>query len=302
MLGSAMAIPAAAAAAPISEPIDEGMTAALTEGPYYRFLDLLRHDITEGATGIPLEIRLRVLDVRGRVATGALIDVWHCDAQGKYSGFDPSSATKGTATTYLRGTQVADANGIVSFLSIYPGWYRGRTTHVHFKVRTSGRTNLTSQFFLPDALSEFLYTQAPQYRRDAVRDTLNSTDGIAIEGGETVRGTVREFDGRYVAELDVRVDLSAVEAIRPGPPGGPPPPGFGPGGVLPRGSGAPTPRDVGMTGHPPGPPPPGIRFGPPPGGERKTSDGPDRIVALLPGAPKSALRRPSPPDADRRGG
>ncbi|WP_455288254.1 hypothetical protein [Cupriavidus necator] len=117
----------------------------------------------------------------------------------------------------------------------HPGWYEGRithirTTHIHMKAIQGTRAVLTSQFFLPDALSEYLYTQLPAYRRRRTRDTLNSTDGIALKAGDTVVGAVRQLADRYVADLILVVDQAASPVIdRPPVPGeGPPPGGRGP--------------------------------------------------------------------------
>lgn len=243
------------------------LTASSTEGPYYFDAGKVRADITEGLPGIPLEVSLRIVDETGVRLAGARVDLWHCDAAGMYSGYagqgdDRSIDMRGR--TFLRGTQIADAGGVASFRSIYPGWYRGRTTHIHFKVFHGTRTVLTSQFFLPDALSEFLYTQLPAYRRAALRDTLNSTDGILIAAGETVLGAVHERADRYVATLDVAVNRSAADTgDRPPPMGarrGPPPEGRGPRGEGP-----------GMTGMP------GMPMG------RDAPAGDARVRALLPG-------------------
>ncbi|PZU11067.1 MAG: intradiol ring-cleavage dioxygenase [Sphingomonas sp.] len=265
-----------------------GLTAQTTEGPYYLALNLNRADITEGLSGIPLDVTFTVVDEIGRPYEGALVDIWHCDAQGLYSGFDqPGVAMKGK--TFLRGTLPVGADGAATFHSIYPGWYQGRTTHIHFKVRRGALTNLTSQFFLPDTLSEYLYTQVEAYRRSELRDTLNSEDGIAIEAGATVEGAVRESAGRYVASLLVRVDRNANPAIdRPPAPGegGPggfppgPPPGAPPGGPFPGGGGRPV----------PGSPPPG----------QAALTGEKRVAALLPTAPRSAHQPPPPPPGMKR--
>jgi hypothetical protein len=117
---------------------------------------------------------------------------------------------------------------------VYPGWYEGRTTHIHFKVISGTRTVLTSQFFLPDALSEFLYTSLPDYKRAQLRQTLNRNDGIALMAGTTVLGSVREEADRYVATLNLVVDplassgaAQAMPGERRGPPPGAPPAGMG---------------------------------------------------------------------------
>jgi hypothetical protein len=121
------------------------------------------------------------------------------------------------------------------FRTIYPGWYAGRATHLHIKVLDGNRAMLTTQCFLPDALSEYLYTQLPAYRRKGVRDVLNSNDGIALMAGDTVLGAVREARDRYVVTLTLVVDPAAAsprDAFQPRPPPGGgdqpsgPPPGF----------------------------------------------------------------------------
>ncbi|HEX7864899.1 MAG TPA: intradiol ring-cleavage dioxygenase [Variovorax sp.] len=223
-----------AAAAPHRMPL----TAQTTEGPYYLDLALERPDIAEGLDGVPLEVRFTVCDTAGRPLPKLRVDLWHCDAQGRYSGFgeqgdDRSLSFEGK--TFLRGSQRTDRDGVVFFRTVYPGWYAGRTTHIHFKVINGTRAVLTSQFFLPDALSEFLYAQVSLYQRARLRDTLNSVDGIALKAGDTVLGAVREERQRYVATLALVVDPAANPVVdrppRPGA-GGPPPGGMPPQGGM----------------------------------------------------------------------
>lgn len=219
----------ALAAAPASAKPLLPLTAQTTEGPYYFDPGLARADITEGLPGVPLEVRFAVTDRKGMPCTGVRVDIWHCDAAGLYSGYagqgeERTVSTKGK--TFLRGTQAADKEGVAAFRSIYPGWYEGRATHIHFKVFNGKRHVLTSQFFLPDALSEYLYTQLPAYRRAGLRSVLNSNDGIALQAGNTVVGAVRQEADRYVATLNVVVDPGKQAAVdRPPQFGGPPPEG-----------------------------------------------------------------------------
>jgi len=204
------------------------LTAQTTEGPYYLDVAQVRRDITEGLQGVPLDVRFTVCDAAGKPLPGLRVDIWHCDAQGRYSGFpaqgdDRSGAFEGK--TFLRGSQFTGRDGTAAFATVYPGWYAGRTTHIHMKVLDGTRAVLTSQFFLPDALSEFLYTQVPLYQRSRVRDTLNSVDGIALRAGDTVLGAVREERQRYVATLALVVDPAADPVVdRPPRPGAMPPP------------------------------------------------------------------------------
>ena len=160
------------------------LTAALTEGPFFVDEKLNRADIrTDPATGavaagIPLALTFNVSRVANNACTpltGAYLDVWHCDAAGVYSDVD------GSSQKFLRGYQVTDANGVATFTTIYPGWYRGRAVHIHFMLRLyAGSTKtyqFTSQFFFDDALSDSVYTQSP-YLAQGTRGTRNTNDGI----------------------------------------------------------------------------------------------------------------------------
>ena len=234
------------------------LTPELTEGPFYMDPHLVRSDIREDRGGVPMTMRMQVVTADCRPIKGARVDLWHCDAQGNYSGFaDQGSDTRqdSRAETYLRGTQPTDANGIVTFETIYPGWYRGRTTHIHYKIFLNDSTVLTSQIFFPDALSEYIFEKSAAYRRNSQRDTLNSIDGIAMEAGEGAFAAIREQKDRYIAALVVGIDPAA--RWREG----------GPGGRAPGGPGGPPPG--GQGNRPPGPPPgmgEGRPGGPPPGG------------------------------------
>ncbi len=238
------------------------LTAQTTEGPYYLEGMPMRADITEGLPGVPLEVRINVVDAASLPLPGCKVDVWQCDSSGLYSGFAGQGDDRSVSTvgkTFLRGSLVTGADGSASFRAIYPGWYAGRTTHIHFKVLRGTRAVLTSQFFLPDSLSEFLYTAVPGYQRTLLRGVLNSTDGIALSAGRTVIGSVREERDRYVASLTAVVDPLATPVVRR-----PPRPGEGPPPEAMRSPGGPPP---GFGGRPAMPVP----------------EGPARIQALIPG-------------------
>jgi protocatechuate 3,4-dioxygenase beta subunit len=200
----------------------------VTEGPYYFDPALLRADITEGKEGLPLLLRVQVVDAACNPFEGARVDVWHCDAAGVYSGY--ANQTNGVDTqgeTFLRGTLFADANGIVEFNTIYPGWYVGRTTHIHFKIFLDEANVLTGQMFFPEDLNETIYASVPAYSRTIARTTFNANDGIAQQAGEPSIATVGQETDTYVAGLIVGVDPNAVSAnlLGPGGPGGAPPRG-----------------------------------------------------------------------------
>ena len=228
----------AAAGAGLISPNVCMLATEVTEGPYYTDPELVRADITEGKEGVALEMTIQIVDASCQPLPGARVDIWHCDAQGNYSGY-ANQGSDGmldtSAETFLRGTQVADDRGIVTFQTIYPGWYRGRTTHIHHKVFLDETNVLTGQIFFPDALSQYLYDNVPPYNdRTSARDTVNANDFIAEEAGEGAYAGVREAGNRYVATLVIGVDPTAVsEGGRPGGPGGDgqpgePPPEGGP--------------------------------------------------------------------------
>jgi protocatechuate 3,4-dioxygenase beta subunit len=117
---------------------------------------------------------------------GAQVDIWHCDALGIYSDVrDPGFNTIGQK--FFRGYQITDARGEVKFLTIYPGWYEGRTVHIHVKVRTApqaGRSfEFTSQMYFDDGLSNRVYADAP-YATKGKRTARNQDDRIFRRGGD----------------------------------------------------------------------------------------------------------------------
>ena len=198
----------------------------VTEGPYYLDPDLVRADIREDRSGVPMRLRMQIVDAACAPMEGARVDVWHCDAQGVYSGFGGGDAgqTSAATDTFLRGTQMSDARGIVEFRTIYPGWYRGRTVHVHYKVFLDENTVLTGQIFFPDALSAYLFANVPAYVREGERDTVNSNDGIAAEAGALSHAAITEADADYLAQLIVGVSPEARSVQGGGGrPSGPPP-------------------------------------------------------------------------------
>jgi len=157
----------------------------LTEGPYYFDVDAIRADIREDRAGAALRLGILVQDGEScDPIRNAVVDIWHCDAEGLYSGFE--SASQGSPgsgrtddETYLRGAQVTNAEGIVEFTTVYPGWYRGRTVHIHCKVHLDRTELLTTQLFFDEAVTDAVYASAP-YSPDAGR-TLNASDNIFDE-------------------------------------------------------------------------------------------------------------------------
>ncbi len=207
------------------------LTPQAEEGPFYADPKLVRSDVTEGRPGVPLSLKLRVIEAGPCTAIkGARVDIWHCDAQGLYSAFPGQGDghnIDASSKTFLRGTQVTDDAGWVTFNTIYPGWYDGRTAHIHFKVFLDEKSVLTGQTFFPDALNEFIYTNVPDYKERArQRRIINVNDAVIERADPEHRAfcAVKEERDRYVATLTLGVDRRAdatVGRVGPPPAGGP---------------------------------------------------------------------------------
>jgi protocatechuate 3,4-dioxygenase beta subunit len=155
------------------------LTPEMTEGPYYVPSEKVRRNITEGKPGVALELHLTVVNASTcKPIRNAVVDIWHADAGGVYSG-----AVAGNAgTNFLRGVQRTDSNGLALFKTIYPGWYRGRATHIHVKVYLSGNVVHTGQLFFNEALSNAVYSRTP-YSSQGLAHTPNASDSIYRNGG-----------------------------------------------------------------------------------------------------------------------
>lgn len=189
------------------------LTPQSIEGPFYLDPRLVRSELAEGRPGVPLRLDLRIVEAGACTPLrGARVDVWHADAQGLYSGYDGQGDRRRISTvgqSFLRGTQASDGAGAVAFETLYPGWYPGRATHVHFKVFVDSRTLVTGQMYFPDETNEAVYrTEAAYGNRLFKRDTLNATDVFARSEDPRRIGfcTMRREGGGYVASLTVGVD------------------------------------------------------------------------------------------------
>lgn len=181
------------------------LTPEMTEGPYYIAGEKARRNITDGHPGTPLLLRLAVVDASTcKPIKGAAVDVWHADAAGNYSGFGAGRASR----TFMRGIQKTNANGIATFLTVYPGWYQGRTVHIHVKVHVSGSVVHTGQLFFPDALTDRVYRKAP-YNKRPNRTTRNANDSIFVNGGrKSMLALSRRRAGGYLGKITMGVHRS----------------------------------------------------------------------------------------------
>ena len=181
------------------------LTPEMTEGPYYLDGDKVRRDIREGRPGTRLDLATTVVDVSTcKPINGALVDIWHCDAGGTYSGF----AQEGTdGKTFMRGIQRTNKSGVATFVTVYPGWYSGRTVHIHVQVSLGGNVLHTGQLFFPEALTDAVYKRAP-YRSRPGRDTRNATDSIFRNGGSKSVLKIAKNGSGYVARMTMGVSRS----------------------------------------------------------------------------------------------
>lgn len=176
------------------------LTPELTQGPYYLNDELIRRDIREGRPGTRLELRLKVIDANScEPIKNALVEVWHADAGGKYSGF----ASEGTSgQDFLRGGTRTDSKGLARITTIYPGWYSGRTPHIHSKVHVGGDQVHVGQLFFKEAVSNEIY-EKDAYDARGSRSTTNSSDNIYNSAS---RMTVTKKKGKpYTGKLTLAV-------------------------------------------------------------------------------------------------
>jgi protocatechuate 3,4-dioxygenase beta subunit len=205
-----------------------------TQGPYWFDVDQIRSDLREDRPGTALVLAVRAHDLsacsNGAAPTpipNSVVEIWHCDAGGEYSGFEsggsrPGGEGGGTSDgsyssgdteaktsddgTYLRGAQVADKNGVVQFTTIYPGWYRGRTVHIHLKLHVNRKTVVTTQLYFDEAVNDAVFATAPYDERGG-RDTRNTDDSIYDPSGLV---TIRKTSTGYLAAINLGVNASTA--------------------------------------------------------------------------------------------
>jgi protocatechuate 3,4-dioxygenase beta subunit len=161
-----------------------------TEGPFPypggELKNLLeRSDITESQTGIPATFTFTVVNTNSSCAivSGARVDIWHCNKDGYYSGYDnQNGGVSGLATdyagqTFFRGYQLTDSNGQAKFSSIYPGWYTGRATHVHIEVYVNNVLKKTSQVAFNESISNTVHVTS-LYKAHGVNPISDSSDNV----------------------------------------------------------------------------------------------------------------------------
>jgi protocatechuate 3,4-dioxygenase beta subunit len=184
----------------------------LTQGPFFLADHPNTSNLVQDREGTLLALGLTVVGRSCAPIAGARVDIWHCDAAGAYAGVNGSgapaggpdgAATRANDQTWCQGYQDAGDDGRVRFTTIYPGWYPGRSVHIHVKVFAGGDAVHTGQLFFPDALSEALFADPPY---QGAPDTTNEADSIFASGGAASVLAPTRRDNRYVAEAQLVVD------------------------------------------------------------------------------------------------
>jgi protocatechuate 3,4-dioxygenase beta subunit len=154
-------------------------------------------DIKAGRAGVEMiaNITIKNKNTGCGALQGAIVDIWHCDADGNYSEYGSL-----TSSHFLRGRQTTDMNGLVSFATIFPGWYSGRAVHIHIHIYNAiGKTLLVSQIAFPASVCDTVFTTATSFYKRGKADTTNERDGIFSDGfttqlagitGDTTKGMV----------------------------------------------------------------------------------------------------------------
>jgi protocatechuate 3,4-dioxygenase beta subunit len=174
-----------------------------TEGPYYVDDAAVRRNVTEGRPGVPLTLRLTVVNVANcKPVKGAAVEIWHCDAGGVYSATGAEADER-----FLRGVQRTDARGVALFRTLYPGWYPGRTVHIHTMVHLGGNVVHTGQLYFPDAVTDAVYRRSP-YRQRPSRTTRNAADSIYRNGGRRSTLKLAKSGSAYVGSITMGVQRS----------------------------------------------------------------------------------------------
>ncbi len=226
------------------------LTPGLMEGPCYFQTDTV-DDISAGKAGLPMQLCLQLVDGQCEPLKDYTLEVWHCDTRGIYSGDTSASAdaarfagafcteddAEAQSSTYMRGQGTTDADGRVNFKTLFPGWYRGRTIHIHFAVTDpQGTTRIISQWCYPDELADQICTTHDQYSDRGVQDTPLAQDTVfPPDSSPFVLSTRANTDGTMLSYGVIQIDPTAVAADTSstgGMPGG-----GGPGGGMPQAPG-----------------------------------------------------------------
>ncbi len=191
-----------------------------TAGPFP--LDLtenttfLRQNIKENKTGVPLNVKLKIIGNANCLAMPNLrVNIWHCDKDGLYSGYSTSNNQGQAGLTYLRGYQFTDSNGEVEFQTIFPGWYTGRICHIHFQVYVSSNYAAVSQLSFDIATKNAIYSSNAGLYTKGVDPLSLSSDNIFSDGYQyqIASLTPNSTTGGYDAYLEVTIQGTGSSTV-----------------------------------------------------------------------------------------
>jgi protocatechuate 3,4-dioxygenase beta subunit len=172
-------------------------TQAIEEGPYYLSSTPTRSDVTDGQKGKALTMSFTIVDTQCKPIKDARVDIWYANAQGIYSGVASKGDDLGAGLNsgnFLRGTQMTNAKGVVTFKGIYPGWYPARTVHIHQKIWVGGKEVLTTQTYFTDKQNAAVMATAPYNTRGAQKVT-NGSDMVLNRGGIDLNAALMNLNG-----------------------------------------------------------------------------------------------------------
>jgi protocatechuate 3,4-dioxygenase beta subunit len=192
-----LALPAGQLATPSSCTL----TCASTIGPCYYDSQLIRQDIREGVSGLSTLLSFLVVNADTcQPVSNASIDLWHANAAGVYSApintMCNGNDLAARQARFLRGIQFTGSDGWAHFQTVYPGWYSGRTTHIHLTVRVGGSEMVTTQLFFDDTFNSYIYQNFAPYTSRPNKDTANLRDNVI--GGSASRVTPFLFDTKLI--------------------------------------------------------------------------------------------------------
>ena len=191
------------------------LVATTTEGPCTTATDLLRQDISEGWTGLPVRLALQVVDTSCKPLSGVTVKVWHTNREGSYSGQTPNNGMclkqqSYSSQDFFRGVQTTDASGKVFFDGCFPGWYRGRAVHIHFQVKNGATSYRVSQLFFPEDITADIFATHSEYKGYGQPDTVFANDNImagipVAQRDRHLLAVARMSDGAMLASKVVTV-------------------------------------------------------------------------------------------------
>lgn len=189
--------------------------AGTTDGPCTTATDLSRVDVSEGWTGLPVRLALKLVDATCAPIAGAVVKIWHTSIAGSYSGVTPNPGLclkqpSYSSMDFFRGVQTTAADGTVYFDTCFPGWYPGRAIHIHFQITLGATTKNVSQLFFPEALTQNIFATHGEYTTYGQPDTTFTNDNVMAAIPQAARAQnivewARMSDGAMLASKTITV-------------------------------------------------------------------------------------------------